>query len=82
MTKSIGIICMQDAINAAKNILGRLSHSSTFSHGGREDDSYYRIPLVDESNQGTDGPAEENSRKACQGISPPTAVPLPADSQK
>ena len=82
MTKSIGIICMQDAINIAKNILGRFSNSNTFSHGNREDDSYYRIPLVDEVNQGTDGPAEENSSQSCQSISPPAAVPPPAGSQK
>ncbi|MEO8327565.1 MAG: hypothetical protein ABI618_17065 [Nitrospirota bacterium] len=82
MTKPMGIISMQDAINAATNILCGFSNSTKFFHGGREDDSYYRITLVDDTNQSTDVYVEANSGEVIHVIPHPAVLAPPADAQQ
>jgi hypothetical protein len=82
MTKPRGIISMQDAINATTNILCGFSNSTQFFHGGREDDSYYRITLVDDANQTTDVYVEAKSGEVLHVIPLPAAVAPPADVQQ
>ncbi|WP_342348642.1 hypothetical protein [uncultured Nitrospira sp.] len=79
MTKPIGIISMQEAINVAKNILCGFTNSTKFFHGGREDDPYYRMTLVDEAIQGTEAYVEANSGEVLHVIPHPAVVPPPAD---
>ena len=82
MTKPIGIISMQDAINAATNILCGFSNSTKFFHGGREDDSYDRVPLVDGANQGTDVSVEAKSGEVTHVFPHPAVVAPPTDAQE
>jgi uncharacterized membrane protein YkoI len=79
MTKPMGIISMQDAINAAENTLCGFSNSTKFFHGGREKDSYYRITLVDDANQGTDVYVEANSGEVIHVIPHPPTLAPPTD---
>ncbi|MEO6203180.1 MAG: hypothetical protein ABIU05_22190 [Nitrospirales bacterium] len=82
MTKPIGIISMQEAINVAKNILCGFPNSTKFSHGGREDYSDYRMTLGDDANQGTDVYVEANSGEVIHVIPHPAVVAPPADAQQ
>ncbi|MDT3778523.1 hypothetical protein PJI16_13230 [Nitrospira sp. MA-1] len=82
MTKSIHMLCMQHAINAATKILDELSNSTHFFQESRKNDSSCRMTPIDHAIQGTNVSVEVKSGETIHTTPPPVSVTPPADIQQ
>jgi hypothetical protein len=82
MTKSIRMLSMQHAINAATKMLDGLSNSTHFFPESQENDSSCRMTLVDHAIQGTNVCVETKSEEIIHATPHPVSVIPPADIQQ
>ncbi|WP_447963197.1 hypothetical protein [Nitrospira sp. Ecomares 2.1] len=80
MTKSIHMLCMQHAINAATKILDELSNSTHFFLKSRKNDSSFRMTPIDHAIQGTDVSVEVKSEETIHTTNHPVSVTPPTDN--